>query len=162
MAKAELLMSGGLKDAVKWLNENTDMPPPSVQRALEEFIGASTDDMVAKGAGQWACSFTIGKNRKFMHDSNEEHPVLVIHYIAWPPIEAIEAHFNIDLQGKEPTPEHLHWIQENALQYVCGLIVEEGNDRKVVEFMKTFKKEDLNEAARATQEVIDKLTNKGE
>lgn len=162
MAKSELLMTGGLKDVVKWLNENTDLPPPEVRQALQDFIADSTTDIVKKDGANWACSFTVGKNRKLMHDSNEERPVLVIHYIAWPPIELLEKHFDVDLQGKHPTPEHLRWIQENALQYVCGLIVEEGNDRKVVEFMKTFKKEDLDEAERATQEVLAKFTKQGE
>lgn len=162
MAKSELLFSGKAEEAIAWLNLNVDPIPVFVRDALAKFMEESSDDMIAKGAGKWAASIIIGKNRKLMYDSNTERPVLTIRYLAWPPIEMLEKHFKIDLQGKEPKPEHLAWIQENALQYLCGLIVEEGNDRKVLEFMTTFKKEDEERAAQAAQTLLGKFTKQGE
>lgn len=162
MSKSELVFNGSFDEMVEWLNENVDQPPAHVQSALEDFIRDSTDEIIQKGASKWACSLSIGRNRKLMHDSNEVRPVLVIHYIAWPPIEMLEKAFGVSLQGERPSPEHLKWIQDQALQYVCGLIVEEGNWRRVVEFMTTFRAEDKERAAQATQDLLAKFKKQGE
>lgn len=156
------LFSGPLEPAQQWLRDNIDVFPKHVDKALTDFLSESLNDVIAKGAKDWAVSMTISKKRKVMLDSPESRPVLMIHLIAWPPNEMIEVHFGIRLEGKVSAPEHLQWALDNTHQYVCGLVVEEGfgGDRKVVEFMKTFKREQLEHAERAVQAVLSKFTKK--
>jgi hypothetical protein len=154
------LFSGAMEPAEKWLRANIDVFPLDVEQAFRTFLFESLDDVIKKGGREWAVSMTISKKRKQMLGTEETRPVLMIHLFAWPPIEMIEAHFKVKLEGTPGTPEQLKWASEHAYQYACGLIVEEGNDRRVVEFMPTFKREQFEYAERVAQAVISKFTKK--